>query len=264
MRTVGKHINLKGNVPSTVEEMKAGEIRATEEGMYARVGDQVLFEGWDIHYLPTTSTTTTTTTTGAWIENFFYDDFNDASIHANWTQVTDGTIDESGGELTFTTNADGSQEIYQTLDSHLVIFDVWGEMETDSVVIDINARFKWQQDGPQAKYMQLEIEEDEGKTLWCKSLNTGSTPGENSVGMGGDSMYVRIRYRPDLGDTYVRAYYSTTLPTQDIDWTEITPATQRAVPDVAGTLFTFRLQSNNTNGANPHDDIFYDAIEWSP
>jgi hypothetical protein len=63
MKVLPKSINFSKTAPTSVEEMKDGEMRITEDGVYARVGHQVLLGSWDVHYLPTTSTTTTTTTT---------------------------------------------------------------------------------------------------------------------------------------------------------------------------------------------------------
>lgn len=57
-----RQVKLDGAEPTQVSDMKDGEVRLTTGGMYARVGDQVLFESWDAVFL-TTSTTTTTTTT---------------------------------------------------------------------------------------------------------------------------------------------------------------------------------------------------------
>ena len=56
-----RQLKLDGITPAQVSDLKDGEVRLTTSGMYARVGDQVLFESWDAVYL-TTSTTTTTTT----------------------------------------------------------------------------------------------------------------------------------------------------------------------------------------------------------
>ena len=57
-----RQLKLDGTTPAQVSDLKDGEVRLTTSGMYARVGDQILFESWDAVYL-TTSTTTTTTTT---------------------------------------------------------------------------------------------------------------------------------------------------------------------------------------------------------
>ena len=57
-----RQVKLDGITPVSVSDLKDGEVRLTTSGMYARVGDQILFESWDAVYL-TTSTTTTTTTT---------------------------------------------------------------------------------------------------------------------------------------------------------------------------------------------------------
>ena len=46
MRTLGKNIKVDSLAPLTVEEMKDGEWRITESGLYARVGDQILTKGW--------------------------------------------------------------------------------------------------------------------------------------------------------------------------------------------------------------------------
>ena len=56
-----RQVKLDGATPADVSDMKDGEVRTTTSGIYARVGNQVLFESWDAVYL-TTSTTTTTTT----------------------------------------------------------------------------------------------------------------------------------------------------------------------------------------------------------
>jgi len=56
-----RQLKLDGTTPVAVSDLKDGEVRLTTSGMYARVGDQILFESWDAVYL-TTSTTTTTTT----------------------------------------------------------------------------------------------------------------------------------------------------------------------------------------------------------
>jgi len=61
-RLRSRQVKLDGTAPTDVSDMKDGEVRLTTAGMYARVGNQVLFESWDAIYL-TTSTTTTTTTT---------------------------------------------------------------------------------------------------------------------------------------------------------------------------------------------------------
>jgi hypothetical protein len=61
-RVRSRQVKLDGATPVDVSDMKDGEVRLTTSGIYARVGDQVLFESWDAVYL-TTSTTTTTTTT---------------------------------------------------------------------------------------------------------------------------------------------------------------------------------------------------------
>lgn len=60
-RVRSRQVKLDGATPVDVSDMKDGEVRLTTSGIYARVGDQVLFESWDAVYL-TTSTTTTTTT----------------------------------------------------------------------------------------------------------------------------------------------------------------------------------------------------------
>ena len=60
-RLRSRQVKLDGTTPADVSDMKDGEVRLTTSGIYARVGNQVLFEGWDALYL-TTSTTTTTTT----------------------------------------------------------------------------------------------------------------------------------------------------------------------------------------------------------
>ncbi len=57
-----RQLKLDGPVPAQVSDLKDGEVRLHINGIYARVGDQVLFESWDAEFL-TTSTTTTTTTT---------------------------------------------------------------------------------------------------------------------------------------------------------------------------------------------------------
>ncbi len=56
-----RQLKLDGTTPAQVSDLKDGEVRLTTGGMYARVGNQILFESWDAVYL-TTSTTTTTTT----------------------------------------------------------------------------------------------------------------------------------------------------------------------------------------------------------
>ena len=56
-----RQLKLDGTTPVQVSDLKDGEVRLTTSGMYARVGDQILFESWDAVFL-TTSTTTTTTT----------------------------------------------------------------------------------------------------------------------------------------------------------------------------------------------------------
>lgn len=43
MRVVSGNINVNESTPTSVEEMKEGEVRATASGIYARVGSQVLF-----------------------------------------------------------------------------------------------------------------------------------------------------------------------------------------------------------------------------
>lgn len=61
-RLRSRQVKLDGTTPAEVSDMADGEVRLTTAGIYARVGNQVLFESWDAVYL-TTSTTTTTTTT---------------------------------------------------------------------------------------------------------------------------------------------------------------------------------------------------------
>jgi hypothetical protein len=56
-----RQLKLDGDTPLAVSDLKDGEVRLTVEGLYARVGNQILKESWDVLYL-TTSTTTTTTT----------------------------------------------------------------------------------------------------------------------------------------------------------------------------------------------------------
>jgi hypothetical protein len=54
-----RQVKLDGAEPTVVSDMKEGEVRFTTGGMYARVGDQILFESWDAVFLTTTTTTTT-------------------------------------------------------------------------------------------------------------------------------------------------------------------------------------------------------------
>jgi len=59
-RCRSRQIDFNRNAPTSVEEMKDGEMRVIGEDLYARVGDQVLLKNLVAH-LPTTTTTTTTT-----------------------------------------------------------------------------------------------------------------------------------------------------------------------------------------------------------
>ncbi len=57
-----RQLKLDGDKPVAVSDLKDGEVRLHTDGIYARVGNQVLLDSWTGIYLTTTTTTTTTTT----------------------------------------------------------------------------------------------------------------------------------------------------------------------------------------------------------
>jgi len=67
-----KNINFSKTAPTVVEEMKDGEWRLTDNGLYARVGNQILTKGWP-----------------DWTQ--IYDEFNDGVLDAKWTEDPQGS-----------------------------------------------------------------------------------------------------------------------------------------------------------------------------
>jgi hypothetical protein len=80
MRVISGNINFSDSAPLTVEEMKDGEVWATTDGLYARVGNQVLFQSMG---------------EGQWVQHFF----NDATGWEGYVDVSwDGDSWNSNGE----------------------------------------------------------------------------------------------------------------------------------------------------------------------
>ena len=48
MRVLPKHLDFYKNPPLTVNDMKDGEMRMDENGLYARIGNQVLMFAWGV------------------------------------------------------------------------------------------------------------------------------------------------------------------------------------------------------------------------
>ena len=61
-RLKGRQIDYLGDTPAYLQDMKVGEVRVTEDGVYARYGPQIRKLRWDETPISTTTTTTTTTT----------------------------------------------------------------------------------------------------------------------------------------------------------------------------------------------------------
>ena len=52
MKARSGNFNFSETAPTKVSDMKEGEMIATSDGIYARVGNQVLFESWGVEYIP--------------------------------------------------------------------------------------------------------------------------------------------------------------------------------------------------------------------
>jgi hypothetical protein len=207
----GRQINLNQDPPTSVEQMKDGEMRIGEDGILARVGPQVLQR--------------------TWMKTILYDDFEDGIVDPVWEIWTDkagGSHVESGGFMAITTNFGGSGGRYALEQNGILgiddpiatkgtfYFDVWGKMvlpftpDNNSYYSQVDFNFFLL--GVPKDYIRLKLISVTGNTqyqpsfYWHDGTNARNLNGTAvDFGAGVNEIWWRLKFLP--GDSEMTIWY---------------------------------------------------------
>lgn len=212
-KTTGRQVNLKQDPPMSVEQMKDGEMRVEEDGILARVGNQVLQKSW--------------------MKALHYDDFEDGVVHSAWNNIytykNGGSHIEENGYMNIHTNLGGSGGQY-TISQYDILaatpgitpvegqfyFDVWGQMIAPLVPANnsdyIQVGFDFHLLGASKDYLRLKLESFNTNTMyraycWWHDGSAGQAISGTTLpfGPGANILWWRFKYLP--GDSYIACMY---------------------------------------------------------
>lgn len=265
MRTLSKNIKIDGAAPTSVEEMKQGELRLEEGGIFGRVGNQVLQKEWPVTLL--------------------YDDFEDGIIDSKWSLFTEkggGTTEETGGELIITPVASGSGSVVALtqVDIELIsqgvwvlgefYFDIWGKVTVPvnpSGAFNVKTDFQFRDGvGAPKDLVAFYLTWNAGTFTYYLNYHDGANGGQTAflsglaAGPGVNEVWWRVRFLP--GDAKINVFYSHKKSPHDIGWTDITSImTYDPIPTGNITL-DLQLRMQNLDPANPQSTYWNEIGNW--
>ena len=265
MRTIGKNIKIDGNPPTTVEEMKDGELRVGENGFFGRVGNQILQKDWPVTLL--------------------YDDFEDGIIDPLWAFTHEkggGAVVEENGDLVLTPVASGSgSRIYaEQIDIELIsqdiwvpgefYFDLWGKLTMPvSSPADHNStvRLNFYDGGHVARdYVGFYIAYNAGHFNYYINFGDGTGGGAQSpveLGVdaaGANEFWWRYRFLP--GDAKVRSFYSYSNNPHSVGWKEVTNLYGQDPIPTGNVFMNFQIRVENHDAGNARSFYFNEIANW--
>lgn len=188
---------------------------------------------------------------GAVVPDFFYDEFDDASIDPEWDiGVGAGSVVEQNDRVEVTANNDNQYDFGQNFT--VPVFDIWAKVQFGEDVTTQNGNvilssLVW--DVTNVDIIQLNLIYNGGNDkyeLYYIFFKTAVEAGFITTDLGQDFIYVRLRFLP--GDSRGRMYYSLTEPVLDTDWTEVIPTTQFPV-FVSNNLY-YRMRNFNAHSVS--------------
>lgn len=267
----GWQIDFNKSVPAKVSDMKDGEWRMTEGGIYARVGNQVLQKSW--------------------IKTLMLDDFEDGIIDDNWKIYSykgGGAAAESGGFLAITVYGGTSGAQYQRfqdgiegIGSPILVkgtyyFDIWGQLigpadpVTDSNRGDIALEFY--SVSVLKDYLRIFLQEVSNQyrvTIFYHDGTTGASfvvSPDLPLGLGANELWWRMRFMP--GDSKIRIFLTRgSKSPHKVGWTEYTSLmTKGSGPSPVGNdEMRFKLGAYNWSPTGGQDDTWYfnEVADWN-
>ncbi len=265
MQVKGKNIKIDGVVPLTVEEMKDGELRVAEGGIFGRVGNQVLQKDWPVTLL--------------------YDDFEDGIVDPVWVW----TYEKGGGErveengslrITPVASGSGSRVFGQQLDIELIsqdvwvmgefYFDLWGKMTLPANPTGpFNARIDllWR-DGIGAPKDQVAyyLTWNAGTYSYYLNFGDGASSGQESFVLGEptapgvNEFWWRFKFLP--GDAKVNAFYSYKKSPHKIGWTDITYLMAYDPIPTGNITMDLEIRMQNIDPANAQSSYWNEIADW--
>ena len=271
MRVRNDNVKFDTSEPTTVEEMKDGELRSGEDGLFGRVGNQVLVKNW--------------------IKTILYDDFEDGIVDPAWNGIwsdkAGGSHAESGGFMVITTNQGGSGGMY-SLDQNGILgigdpiavkgdfyFDVWGKIvapaDPDTDGYNTGIQFDFHLVGGLKDFARIRIQSVGANTQyqpyvqWSDGVSTTSWNGPSLVfGAGINELWWRFKYLP--GDSYITAFvhHGPENPFDspyDTGWTLVPMTKYYPIPDGNDEL---RVRLYNYSLSTDTDELAYynELAEW--
>ncbi len=265
MRTLGRHIKVDDTLPASVEEMKDGEIRVGVNGLFARVGDQIL--------------------RSEWARTILYDDFEDGIVDPVWVW----TYEKGGGErveengslrITPVASGSGSRVFGQQLDIELIsqdvwvmgefYFDMWGKMTLPaSPTGPFNTKLTLQfRDGVDAPKDQIAfyLTWNAGNFTYYLNFGDGASSGQESFiagepeGPGVNEVWWRFRFLP--GDDKIQAFYSYKKSPHQIGWTDITSLMIYDPIPTGNITMDLEVRMQNIDPVNPQSAYWNEIADW--
>jgi hypothetical protein len=232
MRIRSGNVTFGDSAPTSVEEMKEGEIRITLEGIYGRVGDQIL--------------------TCDWVTDLHFDDFEDGSISSRWdniyTESTDpASVVEEDGVLRFSVgprvggvnpavfvNQTTVEAIdWETLGEGVWDFDVWWrvrwhDMETSTADSGMRIRFYFTGGGPSdgggwqlgftwsTQNYSISLGSEQDGSGWSNVAGSAI-----NKAAGGQHAWIRLKFKPGVDSRIKFFYHAGPENPQYVGWTEM-------------------------------------------
>lgn len=188
-----------------------------------------------------------------------YDDFGDGVIDPKWSIIVGAQQPvEAASVWTITQVAgDGTSERGQPFTYNEL--DVYGQISSSYTGLGASMLCLFDiRDNSTNHIVRIGLD---GNTGAIKLYYLGSSVfnfDSNTLFIFQDFAWVRIRYKPSLGDTKMRLFYALSAPGA---WTEITLAT--STPVLTSGNYSFRIIAADSHGSFNVTWVIDDAIEWT-
>lgn len=258
-----RQVIMDGNTPTSVEQMSAGELRVSPDGIFGRIDDTVYNRDW--------------------MRVLLYDYFEDDVLDPVWDlqyQKTGGTVTEENGDLVIEVNSGGSsfvvarQPVLKAIERpgyvplpEVFYFDVWGKMTFDDPPggsANAQAAVQMQFLGiTNTDNVYIELRWDNGLSayrVWIQSQDGVNTDqGFVSQITDANEAWWRFRYLP--GDSQIRLFWRHGLNPHQHGWAEYATPTSTPSPDThIGAQFDFKVV--NSDGAVARTARFNQLGNW--